>query len=402
MTSSAAPEAVHEGFLYGRVTTLEGLTYEGRLRWGGDEEALWGHTFNGVKTDNRWAALAPAEALARPRPPLEIFGMEIDRRPRPVDLERLFMVRFGEIAHLEAGVATVRVTLKGGRVVELDRHEANDLDDGVRVWDRARGMVDLGSRRIRTIELLPAPDPGAIEGGFLHGSVRTSQGVFSGLLQWNRQDSLGRDELEGEGPDGRIGLRFGTIRSIARHSPESSWVTLLDGREIELAGSRETGEGNRGLYVDDSRYGRVLVSWGAFERVDFTSQGETPTYADFPPGRSLEGIVETLDGQSLGGRLVFDLDESETLETLDAPFEGVSYSIPFGRLASLVPAGRGVGGSRFARVTLVSGEVLELEAAGDLGEQNLGVLVFAVGSEQPEYVPWSEVEEIGFVGPPEA
>ena len=46
-----APET-HQGFLYGRITTTDGDTYEGRLRWGGDEEAFWGDYFNGSKDEN--------------------------------------------------------------------------------------------------------------------------------------------------------------------------------------------------------------------------------------------------------------------------------------------------------------------------------------------------------------
>jgi hypothetical protein len=95
-------------------------------------------------------------------------------------------------------------------------------------------------------------------------------------------------------------------------------VTLLDGREIVLSGTAKVG-GNRGVYVDDPRYGRVLVSWDAFERVDFSPGGSGPAYGDFPPGRPLTGSVTTRAGRRLAGRLVYDLDESETTETLDAP-----------------------------------------------------------------------------------
>jgi hypothetical protein len=46
--STAPPEAkTQSGFLYGRITTVGGTTYEGRLRWGVDEEAFWGDYFNG-------------------------------------------------------------------------------------------------------------------------------------------------------------------------------------------------------------------------------------------------------------------------------------------------------------------------------------------------------------------
>ena len=59
---STSTEA-HPCFLFGRITTHTGGTYEGRLRFGGDEEALWGNTFNGVKDDNPWAAHVTPEAL---------------------------------------------------------------------------------------------------------------------------------------------------------------------------------------------------------------------------------------------------------------------------------------------------------------------------------------------------
>ena len=57
-----------QGFLYGRVTTDGGATYEGRLRFGGDEEAFWGNYFNGVKDENPWAAHVPPERLPRAPP----------------------------------------------------------------------------------------------------------------------------------------------------------------------------------------------------------------------------------------------------------------------------------------------------------------------------------------------
>jgi hypothetical protein len=101
--------------------------------------------------------------------------------------------------------------------------------------------------------------------------------------------------------------------------------------------------------------------------------------------------VTTRGGRVLTGRLVFDLDESEVTETLDAPAEGVNYNIPFGLIASIEPHGAGAGSAPRARVTLHSGEVLQLERAGDLGPRNAGMLVFVEGGQKPEYVPIAEV-----------
>ena len=138
----------------------------------------------------------------------------------------------------------------------------------------------------------------------------------------------------------------------------------------------------------------MLVSWDAFERIDFSPGGSGPAYDDFPPGQPLVGSVTTRAGRRLAGRVVYDLDESETTETLDAPSGGVDYTIPFGLVASIVPPEPKEGAARHASVTLHSGENLQLESAGDLGEGNAGMLVFVDGRERPEYVPWSDVEQV--------
>ena len=129
-----------------------------------------------------------------------------------------------------------------------------------------------------------------------------------------------------------------------------------------------------------------------------------------PPGTPLQGRVTTRDGRRLAGRLVYDLDESESTETLDAPWQGVNYSRPFGLVAAIVPPsaadeaaepGPGEAAARPVTVTLHGGEELRLEASGDLGRENAGLLVFVAGEERPEYVSWGEVERID-LDPPAA
>lgn len=400
---SSAGTQTHPSFLHGRITTTGGDTWEGRLRFGGDEEAFWGDYFNGFKDGNPWLAYVPAERLPRVREKIEIFGFAIGHHERRIDLGRPFMARIGDIAKLEARGRDLWVTLKSGTVVHLDRYAADDFADGVRVWSDRGEVIERGERRIRSIELLATAQTGAAAPDRLHGTVRTRQGEFTGFLQWNRKEGVGLDALDGYDAAGKLlSVPFNTIRSIAQDSRESSRVTLQDGREIVLSDAREVGHGNAGVYVDDARYGRVLVSWDAFERVDFSAAaigGSGPSYDDFPPGRALTGAVTTLDGHRLRGRLVYDLDESETTETLDAPSRGVDYTIPFGLVASIVLAGRQDDGATHASVTLRSGEPLQLERAGDLGNLNAGMLIFVDGSERPEYVPWSDVERVEFDRP---
>ena len=221
-----------------------------------------------------------------------------------------------------------------------------------------------------------------------------------GAVRVIRAEGVGSDELDGHTADGERSLRFDTIRAIARNSRDSSLVTLLDGREIVLSDTRNVGNGNRGVYVDDRRYGRVLVSWDAFERIDFSPGGSGPAFGDFPPGRPLTGNVTTRGGRRLAGRLVYDLDESETTETLDAPSQGVDYTIPLGLIASIALPGPEERGAERAKVTLYSGEELQLERAGDLGDRNAGMLIFVDGRERPEYVRWTDIEQVDFDRPP--
>lgn len=383
---ASAVEDAHPGFLYGRVVVAAGATYEGRLRWGRGrgQEAFWGDYFNGFKSQNPWAVHLPPHPTGND--PIRIFGIEIGGG-RKLDLGRPFMARFGDIARIEVAGVDVRLTLKSGTVFTTDYSAFNDLDDGVRVWDRRHGIVDIGARQLLTVTFLPAPRAGPLAHR-LHGTVHARSGEFTGFVQWNRNKGLGTDELDGRTADGVVRVRFDTIRSIARQAQNTA-VALLDGREILLTGP-ESGEGNLGIYVDDPRFGRVLVPWDAFERLDFSPGGSGPAYADFPPGLPLTGVVTTRTGCRLAGRLVYDLDESETTETLDAPAQGVDYTIPFGLVASIALPG----GEEAARVTLSNGLLLLLDRRGDLGEANAGMLIFAGGSQRPEYVLWADVERI--------
>jgi hypothetical protein len=161
---------------------------------------------------------------------------------------------------------------------------------------------------------------------------------------------------------------------------------------------------NRGVYVDDVRYGRVLVSWDALERADFTPVGAAadsgPSYDDFPAGRPLAGTVTTRAGVRHVGRIVFDVDESEDTETLDAPLQGVDYTVPFQLVESIMLPGGGDRTGGRADVMLRSGERLQLERAGDLGRDNGGLLIFTAGEDRAEYVPWRDVARIDFSTPP--
>lgn len=384
-------EGIAPGQLYGRVTTVDGDLFEGALRFGGDEEALWSNHFNGVRRSNPWSEYLPPEAGTRTRRSWEFLGMEVSAARRPQH-KRPFLARFGDITRIEARGRDLRVTLKSGTVVRLDRYAADDFADGVRIRDHSGRIVDLGERQIRSIEFFAPPVAGA-EPRPLFGTVRTGQGQFTGLIQWDREAALLDDRLRATSVEGDpIDLRFDAVRSVVRHG-DGALVTLQGGGEVDLSRARVPRNPHRGLYVDDERYGRVLIAWDEFERLDL-HPGSAPGYDRFHPGRRLAGTVTTHSGRRLSGRIVYDLDEQESTETLDAPRGGVDYMIPFELIGEVDPLGPAARDG--ARVRLRTGEELWVEQGGDVGQENAGILVFAPGAVVPEYVPWAEVERVEF------
>jgi len=381
-----------EGFLYGRLTTRDGATYEGRLRWD-DEEAFWGDFFNSSKEDNPWVKEAPRFARRDQGHTVEVFGIKIGSFADEFHDSRQFVARFGDIAKIETrGGDDVRLTLKGGAVFELDGG-SNDVESKVIVWD-GNGERGVEWRRIRSIEFLPTPSRLPSAEPRLYGKVTTRDGSFTGFVQWDQEECVGSDELDGETrDDDDVSLKMATIRSIERRGSGSSAVTLADGRRLVLSDTNDVDDDNRGIYVEDSRYGRVLIEWRAFERVDFKDGGSGPGYRAFQPGGHLTGMVTTTDGRKLVGRLVYDLDESETTEMLDGNRHDVQYSIPFALVASIEPR------SDAARVLLRSGEELLLDDTTDVSDDNAGMLIFEPKRPSPTYVRWDEVERVDFLLP---
>jgi hypothetical protein len=146
--------------------------------------------------------------------------------------------------------------------------------------------------------------------------------------------------------------------------------------------------------VEDPRYGRVEVTWDAFERAEFTESRETGNgYDSYRPAARLRATVTDLDGDARTGLIYFDLDEAESWEFLNGISRGVEYNIPFAMVSSIEPRRRDS-----AEVTLRSGETLRLVDGQDVSDNNDGVLLFVnEEDDDPVYLGWEDVGRIDFV-----
>ena len=142
-------------------------------------------------------------------------------------------------------------------------------------------------KRIEEIEFLPTPADLEIAERRLFGTVETRVGDFTGFIQWDKDECLSTDKLDGESEDGEMSIEMGKIRSIERHTRNSSKVVLASGRELILDDTNDVDSGNRGIFVADLRYGRVLVDWDAFERIELKQPDSSgPRYGGFRPGQT--------------------------------------------------------------------------------------------------------------------
>ena len=188
-----------------------------------------------------------------------------------------------------------------------------------------------------------------------------------------------------------MSIEMGRIKAIEKRNRNGAYVELRDGRRLLLEDTNDVDHSIDGIFVEDPRYGRVELDWDTFERVDFqVPESSGKGYDDYRPARELTGKVTDEDGNTYSGRIVFDMDESETWEMLDGDLDDVEYSIPFEMVKSVAPASRDS-----SWVTLRNGEKLELEDTQDVSYDNDGVLVIADDGGET-HVRWRDVKIVEF------
>jgi hypothetical protein len=374
------------GYIYGMVETVDGKELVGQIRWG-DEEAFWDDLFNGDKIGNEYVGdLGYRDRNRLRRQNREGWGFLFG----DWDMTHLFAVRFGDIASIRRrGRQSVTVTFRNGEETKL-RGGSNDIGADITVIDPRVGARTVRWDRLRSVEFRETPAVlDAKMGDPIYGTVKAGPYDFTGRIQWDNDESLSIDKLDGQTDEGRVSVQFGDIQSIRKHR-NGALVKLKRGGEIYVHGSNDVNDENRGVVVVVPRVGRVSIGWDDFDEATFTpAPGSGRGYAEYAQAKDLNGTVRTRDGQ-LSGRIVFDLDESRDSELLHGQAGHTEYLIPFRDIARIKPvSGRG------ADVELKIGTTIELEKSQDVSRKNQGLLIYS-GGPDGKYVPWQDVTEVVF------
>jgi hypothetical protein len=389
---SVAADEPTDGHIYGTITTKSGNSYTGVIRWG-SEEAFWDDLFNSSKEELPYADyLKEAEKHDDDDEEWWVFRVFGRRMSVDVSSSRSFIARFGDIRQIKVvGNDDAEVTMKSGTTYEVSGG-ANDVGTEITILDQALGEVELSWKKIDTIVFEPTPAGVKAEGTRLRGKVLTDADQFEGYIQWDSQECLSIDELDGDSEDGRIEIPMGKIASIERRNRRSAKVTLRDGRSMVLDGTNDVDSSIRGILVEDHRYGRVEIDWDAFDRAEFYPPGDSGKgYDSYSASASakLTGTVTDKNGKKHSGEIIFDLDESEGWELLNGESFDIEYNIPFNTIAAIEPRS----GSS-SKIILRNGEELRLEDSQDVSDSNDGVVVLS--GQQKRYLEWEDIRRIDF------
>ncbi|MCZ8217467.1 MAG: hypothetical protein O9262_14580, partial [Cyclobacteriaceae bacterium] len=287
----------------------------------------------------------------------------------------------------------VNVELQNGTKFSLLGEGYNDVGLEIRIMDKEMGQVEVEWNRIQKVEFIKTPK--RIENKFgnpLYGTVEAYGKKFTGYIQWDHDERISTDKLDGDSEDGDFSIEMGKIKSIERTGGRSL-VVLKSGRELRMDGSNDVSSGHRGVIVMNNDFPSIDIPWDEFDKVTFTEFIGSPgiTYDDFKQQKALTGTITTQDGKTLSGKIVYDLDEEFQHELLQGKNNDFEYTIPFHRIKRIEQASL-----NRCLVELKSGEKLSLTDTQDVNEKNQGVLVFSDAKSDPKYIPWEEVKSIDF------
>lgn len=200
----------------------------------------------------------------------EIFATDtLDGEEEGQDREILFR----DVSLVERTDEGALVELRDGQRVTLTG--SNDVDRrnrGIQISDPGLGMLEVEWRNVASVRFHPPNNPigrDSFNGGHrLRGTVVDADGEeYSGWIRWDADEDFSWELLNGEWGEHPVDVEFGNIATIERTGEMAvgvtlgrgatvevdhsllTRVTLLDGRVLDLTGSNDVDEENKGILI---------------------------------------------------------------------------------------------------------------------------------------------------------
>lgn len=389
--------AQDEALIYGKVTTLDKQVYVGHFRWGG-EETFWSDHFNASKLDTRVFGHLIEQRRSEEDEDDGWFGLDWSLKSIWEDRHgsvHEFVCEFGNIVSIQyVDRNKMKMKLKNGSTIKVGGSGYNDVRASIRMFDDEIGNIKIDGDRVYSVEFSSTPKKlRAKSGNALYGSVVTTHNdSIVGFIQWDHDERLSTEKLDGENRGEDLSIEFGNIAKVEARR-RSSLVTLNSGREFVLSGSNDVDEDNNGIIVTVEGLGRVDIPWSNVEYVSFDHSGTVSglSYDGYKSPRGLKGEVRTVANGDHSGQIVFDMDEVWEFEMLDGNSNGLNFKIPFKHIRSITPKNY-----NYSWVELKGGKRILLGGSRDVSDDNDGLVVFKDKKEDPVRIRWTDVDQITF------
>lgn len=384
-------KAQADGFIYGTVYTSSN-SYTGQIRWG-KGEAYWNDHCNASKISSK------SYSTPKPKEKKEswfdgdwsISSIWDNKRSSTV---HQFGCQFGDIKEIKPlGGSRAIIKFKNDEAIEVSGDGYEDIGAKINVLDEDLGLVEVRWDRIERVEFLSTPKRLTTNfGKSLYGTVQTSRkGSFTGYIQWDHDERLSTDKLDGGERGTKYSIPFGSIVSISKDGAGSE-VELKSGKRVYLTGTNDVNNGNRGIIVSVDGVGKIDIPWRIFERVDLKQVSNSgSSYDSYKKPKGLYGTVYLYNDKKISGQIVYDLDESWEFEFVEARDDEIEYILPMRNIKRIKPKNY-----EYAAIVLRNGDELFLGKGRDITDSNDGLMVFTKSRDKPEYVSWSKISEIVF------
>ena len=384
----------NSAYIYGTITTDSDEQYTGFMRWG-KEEMYWFDIFNAEKDEQYKAPTKSDNSKGLLDIDWSLEGIWKDKYCHSCNVNHVFACMFGEIAQLRILRGDrAELTFKNGSTIIVDDSNTNDMGTSIQMIDYELGKIKFDWDDISLVNFFAAPalaEPPY--GSALYGTVKTERRKkFTGYIQWDMDERSGEDILDGDTKYGDQKIPFEKISTIEKiHNGDAVNVTFESGRSLNLDGSNDCDDGNRGIGIYNPEIGTIEVEWEMFDNIQFQPAPMIDiSYNDFGDANNLDVEIYTFDEESYKGTIAFDMDELWDFELLDGDDDEIKLKIPFRNIANITPKNR-----NYSMITLLNGEQLLLGDRQDVNDRNEGV-IFLNGKHADLKIQWDDIDQIIF------
>lgn len=363
--------------LYGEITTVENQVLKGFITWGVNKN-YWVDFFEASKIQNPYATYFNSSDEI-------VFKQNGETFARPGT--HVFCCRFGNIRSIRlTGENEIQLELKNSKTVRLIKKNLPDIGQTIQITT-SQETIKIPWEYISEIHFMQAaPDLIAPEINTVAGIVKSSQGIYKGIINYNCNRKLNNQKIQATNillnKMKKISREKGTLKVLPQDHLFQNPVRIKTDALYPL----------EDIMIIMPNVGSVIVPSNQFREMEVIPLQDLAllSYEDFKVPVELKGIVYTRNNEKLDGTLAYDLDENYDFEVLDGKNNGITYRIPFKYISSIEPKNY-----KYSFITLLNESHLSLGEGPDVNEENSGIIVWST-NEIPIYITWEEVKKVQF------